>query len=99
MAHHKPLCPLYGGVVLPDSFILFISGVMLHSFRGSGQATRPLAQSAQCVGRIPLKKLPYLRVSGVERYVERCRVALPVLGKIEQQFVPAALEDTVFAVR
>ncbi len=36
------------------------------------------------------KQLRWLRVSGIERYVERCRVALPVLGQIEQQLVPAA---------
>src|SRR5215218_4476840 len=40
-----------------------------------------------------------LTVSGIKRYVERRRVALPVLGQRKQQLVPAALEDAVFAVQ
>jgi hypothetical protein len=46
----------------------------------------------------PREKLRWLRVGGIERYVERRRVALPVLPQIEQQFVPAAPVDAIFAV-
>src|SRR5215203_5820025 len=39
-----------------------------------------------------------LGVSGVERYVERSLVALPVLAQWDQQLVSATLEDAVVAV-
>src|ERR687896_378268 len=39
-----------------------------------------------------------LTVGGIKRYVERRRIALPVLGQRKQQLVPAALEDAVIVV-
>ena len=44
------------------------------------------------------RELRGLGVCGIEGYVERCRVALPVVGQIEQQFVPDASEDAILAV-
>src|ERR687897_856814 len=44
------------------------------------------------------KELRWLRVGGIERDVERSRVAFPARGEREQQFVSAASEDAVFAV-
>src|ERR687895_978559 len=49
-------------------------------------------------GRTLRKELRWLRVGGIERYVERRRVAFPARGEREQQLVPAASEDAVFAV-